>query len=104
MLADPNLGGGIRHVADMLGVFLREHQKEEPRLADYADRLGNGAVFKRLGFILEARFPDRGELLAACRERLTAGYVKLDPKLASDRLVTVWRLWVPATSTAGAGQ
>jgi hypothetical protein len=34
-------------------------------------------------------------VVAQCRERLTAGTVKLDPAIAAKRLVTRWRLWVP---------
>ena len=64
------------------------------RLADYGDRLGNGAVFKRLGFLGEQHGADDA-LLNACSERLTAGNAKLDPALVSPRLVTRWRLFIP---------
>jgi len=101
MLADPLIGGGIRNVADMLEALLREHAPDTPRLVEDLGRIGNGAAFKRLGFILEARHPDQVGLIRACRERLTAGYVKLDPQLPADRLVTSWRLWVPASSAGG---
>lgn len=96
MLADPQLGGGIRSVSEMLAALLRRPEVPAARLVDDLDRIGNGAAFKRLGFILEARHPDQGALMRACRDRLTAGYVQLDPKLPGDRLVTAWRLWVPA--------
>ena len=82
MLADPQLGGGIRNVADMLAVLLRENAAQAPKLIEYLDRLGNGAAFKRLGFMLEAQHPAQTALIDACRGRLTSGYVKLDPKLA----------------------
>jgi hypothetical protein len=39
-------------------------------LLGIADRLGNRAVFKRLGFLAE-RLPGRQQLAAACRERLS---------------------------------
>lgn len=96
VLADPQLGGGIRHVVDMLAILLRERGDETSRLIDYLDGLGNGAAFKRLGFVLETRHPERADLISACRDRLTTGYVKLDPKLPAERLATAWRLWVPA--------
>lgn len=102
MLADPQLGGGIRHVSDMLATLLREHAADAPRLIEYIERIGNGAAFKRLGFMLEARHPEQSSLIAACRGRLTSGYVKLDPKLPAERLVTAWRLWVPAPAKGGA--
>jgi len=97
MLSDPSLGGGIRSVADMLTVFFREQPTLAPKLIEYATRLGNAAVFKRLGFLLAASHPDERELIAACQRKLSAGYAKLDPRLTCDKLVTAWRLWVPAS-------
>lgn len=97
MLADPALGGGIRHVADMLSALLHEHPKEAPKLIGYAERQGNGAVFKRLGFLLQHDHAEQSALIHSCKERLTAGYSKLDPALPSDQLVTAWRVWVPAS-------
>jgi predicted transcriptional regulator of viral defense system len=97
MVSDPSLGGGIRPVADALDVFLREHRKIAPRVIDYGIRLSNGAAFKRLGFLLERSHPDESDLIASCRAHLTAGYSKLDPKLACDRLITAWHLWIPSS-------
>jgi len=96
MLADPQIGGGIRHVSDMLAALLREHAKDAPRLVEDLERIGNGAAFKRLGFMLEARHPNQTSLIDSCRGRLTSGYVKFDPKLPAERLITAWRLWIPA--------
>ena len=95
MLSDPSFAGGIRPAADMLTVFLKEHPKDADRLIEYAKRLGNGATFKRLGFLLETLKLDRPSLVAACRKLLTTGYLKLDPALPSQCLITTWRLWVP---------
>lgn len=97
MLADPALGGGIRHVAEMLTTLLREQPKEAPKLADYAAKLGIGAVYKRLGFLLQRDHPDQPSLIDACSQALSTGYAKLDPALPADRLITVWRVWVPAS-------
>lgn len=96
MLADPAVGGGIRHVAEMLATLLREQPKEVPKLADYAAKLGIGAIYKRLGFLLQRDHPDQAALIDTCRENLSTGYAKLDPALSADRLVTAWRVWVPA--------
>jgi len=64
-------------------------------LVKYADQLGNGAVFKRLGFLLETYDENEQDFIEQCRERLTAGNTKLDPSLKGERLITRWRLWVP---------
>lgn len=97
MLADPALAGGIRHLVEMLGSLLRNQPKEAAKLGVYAGKLGIGAVFKRLGFLLQRDHPDQGALIELCRQNLSAGYAKLDPALPADRLATAWRVWVPAT-------
>ena len=95
VLADPGVGGGIRHVADCLATYLRRDDVDIGRLIDYARRLGNGAVFKRLGFLAEAAGAPPA-LADACRLHLTKGNATLDPALASPRLLRRWRLWLPA--------
>lgn len=94
ILDDPAAGGGIRHVADCLECYFRRQDADPERLISYADRIGNGALFKRLGFLAE-RAGGPPELLAACSERLTQGVVKLDPALPSPRVVRRWRLRLP---------
>jgi predicted transcriptional regulator of viral defense system len=95
LLSDPALGGGIRPTTDMLTNYLHSENKNLTLLIEYAARLGNGAVFKRLGFLLEKLAPAETTTMNQCRARLTAGNAKLDPKLDNTRLVTRWRLWVP---------
>jgi len=92
---DPALAGGIRPATDMLVNYLRSESKNLSLLIEYAARLGKGAVFKRLGFLLEKLAPDETEIIDQCRARLTAGNAKLDPKRNNPKLVTRWRLWVP---------
>ena len=96
MLDDPALGGGIRPTVDVFRAYIGYDKKDTKLLLQYADRLGNGAVFKRLGFIAERYAPNEQELIAACRARLTKGNAKLDPALPSDKLVSAWRLWIPS--------
>lgn len=55
MLDDPAVGGGIRHVEDCLDRYLSENKGTPEELIGAAERLGNGAVFKRLGFLAERR-------------------------------------------------
>ena len=65
MLDDPAVGGGIQHVADCLAAYLRRGDRDDEKLIEYAARLGNGAVFKRLGFLAE-RLRDGAELARLC--------------------------------------
>jgi predicted transcriptional regulator of viral defense system len=94
MLDDPATGGGIQHVADCFVRYMQRKDSEPHLLIDYAERLGNGAVFKRLGFLAE-RNPRADLLIDAAKLRLTKGYAKLDPALDCTKLVTRWRLRAP---------
>ena len=96
MLDDPATGGGIQHVADCFAQYMQRKDSKPRALIEYADRLGNGAVFKRLGFLAE-RHPRGDALIDAAKVRLTKGYAKLDPALDCARLITRWRLRVPQT-------
>jgi predicted transcriptional regulator of viral defense system len=96
MLADPAVGGGIRHVADCFTAYFQHKDANPETLIQYAEELGNGAVFKRMGFLVQT-IPDQAVLIEACRKRLTQGNAKLDPRLECPRLVRAWRLWIPKT-------
>ncbi len=96
MLEEPAVGGGVQHVADCFTQYLSRPERDPQTLVDYAERLGNGVVFKRLGFLAE-RDPRGTSLAAACKKHLTKGNAMLDPALDCTRLVTRWRLWIPET-------
>ena len=94
MLDDPALGGGIQHVADCLIAYLARTDRDDERLVSSAVRVGNGAIFKRLGFLAE-QHPSGLPLAERCRPRLTSGNARLDPALPCPRLVTRWHLRIP---------
>jgi len=96
MLDNPEVGGGIQHVNDCLITYLQGKEYNRDLLIGYADHLGNGAVFKRLGYLVECLKGDV-RLIEDCRERLTTGNAKLDPSLPCPSLITKWRLFVPAS-------
>ncbi len=79
----------------MLKNYLRSEMRDLNLLVKYARNLGNGAVFKRLGFLLERNAPAEKNIIKKCQTDLTQGNVKLDTSLKSDRLITRWKLWVP---------
>jgi len=95
MLSDPGLGGGIRPTVDVFLAYLSSEFNTIRQLVDYALKLGNGAVFKRLGFLLEQYAPSEEEPIGLCKINLTKGNAMLDPALPPGRLITRWRLWVP---------
>jgi predicted transcriptional regulator of viral defense system len=95
LMNDPALGGGIRPTAEIFLNYLKSNNKDLALLVNYAEKLENGAVFKRLGFLVEKLAPQEKEAIAVCRSRLTQGNAKLDPSIAAGRLVTKWKLWIP---------
>lgn len=82
ILDAPRIGGGVRTAAEILGAYLDDH--DAARLIEYADRLGNRTVFKRLGYLVEALGRGEPNLIAACQERLPAGLAMLDPSGPTD--------------------
>lgn len=79
LLDDPSMGGGIRHVAEVLEEYLAGPHRDEELLLDYCERFGNRSVYKRLGYLLEALGLDEPGLGELCRERMSSGVVPLDP-------------------------
>ncbi len=98
VLDDPRLGGGIRTVADVLYEYFRSEHRNDQLLLEYADRLGNRAVFKRLGYLLEHSGAEASGLIEACLERRSSGLAVLDPSVrVRGRIVRRWRLRVNVT-------
>ncbi len=100
MLDDPAIGGGIQHIADCFDQYMKRKDSDPATLIEYAQRHGNGAIFKRLGFLAE-RHPHGKILVKEAKARLTKGHAKLDPALVCERLVTRWRLRVPPSWLKG---
>ncbi len=100
MLDEPALGGGIQHVSECLDAYLARPDRDDDRLIQYAERLGNGAVFKRLGYLAE-RDPKGSSLAELCPPHLSTGSAKLDPSLDCPRLIAKWRLRIPRTWAKG---
>jgi predicted transcriptional regulator of viral defense system len=93
----PAYAGGVTEVAK--GLWLRHTDVQPAKLVDYALRLGVGAVFRRLGYILElyALAPDNE--LGRLRQSLTATYAPLDPTLPKDGPhLKRWRLQLNVTA------
>ena len=75
------LGAGIRHVAEVLDSYFDSEHLDESLLLEYAGRLGNRTVFKRLGYLLETLGIKAPALVRACREQLSSGISLLDPSM-----------------------
>lgn len=79
LLDDPSMGGGIRHVAEVLEEYLAGPHRDKELLLDHCERFGNRSVYKRLGYLLEALALDEPDLIERCRELKSSGVVPLDP-------------------------
>ena len=101
ILDDPALGGGIRHVSQVLKAYLEGEHRDEGKLIEYADRLGNRTVFKRLGYLVEALGIEAPDLSRRCRTLKSAGLTFLDPTVrAKGRINKRWNLRVNARISA----
>ena len=81
VLDSPEIGGGIRHVAEVLEAYFDSEHLNESLLLEYTGRLGNRTVFKRLGYLIEVLDIEAPELVQECRERMSSGMSLLDPSL-----------------------
>ncbi len=95
ILDDPKIGGGGRHSVDIVKEYFKQKEANSEILCQYAEKLGHGAVFKRLGFLAEkfGRFPT--SLLENLHTNIKAGIIKLDPHgPISGPIITKWGIRV----------
>ena len=81
VLENPSLGGGIRHVVDVMGAYFKEGHRDDELLASYVRHIGNRVVFKRLGYLLETLDIYAPALLQTCEAGVSSGVSRLDPSL-----------------------
>lgn len=95
ILDEPQIGGGGRQTVDMIRAYFHQEESSLEILCQYAERLGHGAVFKRLGFLAEelGQFPT--SLLKKLHANIKTGIVKLDPNgPLSGPIITKWGIRV----------
>lgn len=99
-LDHPEHCGGIGEVAKALATALTERETNLERLTDYAGRMRNRAIFKRLGYLAERLSLPVGDFLERWRAALSAGYARLDPgRPAAGPLNRRWRVQVNVSET-----
>ncbi len=96
IIHDPMLGAGLQHLTDSLIEYKKTLKEPDNinRLLEYATKINNGALFKKLGFLAE-KVGFESAFVKTCADHLTTGYAYLDKNANENRLVTKWRLWVP---------
>ena len=101
VLDDPGLGGGVRHVGDIVLEWFTGDLRDDGQLLEYVERLGNRSVYKRLGFLIEILALPAPNMLEVCERRMSSGTVRLDPSGPSKgRRVPRWNLIVNASMSA----
>ena len=91
VLDDPSVGGGIRHVSEVVAEYFGSDMREDALLLDYIGRLENRTVYKRLGYMVERLGVDAPRVARECVERQSAGTSLLDPGLG--RRGPILRRW-----------
>jgi predicted transcriptional regulator of viral defense system len=95
-LRHPAFVGGITEVAK--GLWMKRDTLNAERLVDYAQRLGVGAVVRRLGYLLEHYGLAGAAVLEPLRTMLTATYQRFDPLLPNEGIfLSRWRLQLNVT-------
>jgi predicted transcriptional regulator of viral defense system len=83
--------GGFSEVAK--GFWMRQQDMDVKKLVEYALMLDIGAVYRRLGHLLELFETEETGQLELLRKKLTATYVLLDPMLPTEgKFLARWRL------------
>lgn len=97
----PAAAGGALHAAEILQNYFDGDGVDEHKLIEYGDRLGRGAVFKRLGYLAEHGRLGTGRLVEACQDRISKGINRLDPSGPDvGRIVSRWSLKVNVSRLA----
>ena len=92
---DPSIGGGIRSSIDFFQQYLSSSHFNSDVFLEYASKMNNKTIFKRLGFVLSKIHPKATLLIDHCRQNISQGNSQLDPGLKGNRLVKKWKLWIP---------
>lgn len=101
----PDLCGGMRQVVEMLPAAAEAVRWET--VEAYLEKMGSGALYKRLGFLVETLgkrvpVPEREGRMEAWREHLTGGHAPLEPGGRADGPVSSrWRVRVNVPGLAG---
>lgn len=91
-LDHPEYSGGIAEVAK--GLWNARDELDLEKIIKYGLRMKNGAIFKRLGYILEAyQIGDR--IIEKIQSHISGGYSPLDPTLPREgRYIKRWNLLI----------
>jgi len=97
ILDDPKLVGGMTVVYDIFNEYIETKDCDYGKLINYADRMNNKTILKRLGFMIDAKFSKVPEELMNIKNNISSGYSCFDPIVKSNFIIDKWKLKVPAS-------
>lgn len=93
-LDHPEYCGGIEEIAK--AIYFARDELDSKKVVDFAVKIGNAAVIKRLGYVVEV-FGWDDYLKHLSRVKLKSGYSYLDPKLPKKGLIKErWKIVINA--------
>lgn len=93
ILNRPEDGGGAELTYEICKSYLLSNDMNPTSILQYAERLGNRSVFKRLGFIVEHLVPSQVAFIEACHKRISKGVSCFDPSgPKTGRIHSRWNL------------
>lgn len=95
ILDDPEIGAGGRHAIDIIKTYLQHKEANLEMLYQYAEKLNHGAIFKRLGFLIEKLVSPSEPLLERLLSKIKTGIILFDPNGPnSGPIITKWGIRV----------
>ena len=82
ILNDPSIGGGMRHVADIISQYFAGEYKDTTKLLEYINIIKNRTIYKRLGYLIETLNLNYPNVIETCQANLSKGYSLLDPTIS----------------------
>lgn len=82
-------------MVDILQSYFRSELKDIELLYQYAQKVTNKTVLKRLGFLLETVAPDENQLIEFCYRNISKGYSPLSTQSSCTKVIRRWNLKIP---------
>jgi len=97
ILDDPKLVGGMSVVFDVFKEYMETDNLDFKILLEYAERMKNKTIFKRLGFMIDVRLNETPSALTYLVKYISSGYSNFDPTINCEFIVEKWKLKIPAS-------
>lgn len=103
IMDDPDIGGGGIQAIEIFKAYIQSKDANIETLHNYAELLNHGAVYKRLGFLIEQNSKDKGLWVDKLHSKIKKGIINFDPNgPKKGPITTKWgiRLNVPLEDIA----